>query len=332
MDKNEARSILGVSKDASRSEIEKKYDILFKKYRIEINRHKEEQEEKEKASEDNAEVMSTGTDTAAVSAEQLEAEFARITEAYNVLMGYDFKPKEETPGKASPLFKMVGVDEKKAKNFFYYYKFYILAAILVIAIIVFSVRGCVNRVDPDFNAAFIGRIGFYDATEALSDSVKENIPIIKEPAFDGAYIDETINGDQLYAMEMKVAVLFGAADIDVFILDRAYYDRFAKQGVFQSLDDIAPKLGVDITENQDLIVAVERDPDDVDGTEGDETDGGSAAGGTDAAEEPHLYGIDVTDSTVLKEAGVIADDMVAAIFLGTDQQEKAEAFLRFLLQ
>jgi hypothetical protein len=59
----------------------------------------------------------------------LEAEFSRITEAYNVLMGYETKENEEQPGKVSPLFKMVGVNEKKAKNFFYYYKFYILAII-----------------------------------------------------------------------------------------------------------------------------------------------------------------------------------------------------------
>jgi hypothetical protein len=66
-----------------------------------------------------------------------------------------------------------------------------------------------NRVTPDFNAAFIGRIGFYSATDALSDSVKASIPIIEEPGFDGAYFDDNVVGDQLYAMEMKLQVLFG---------------------------------------------------------------------------------------------------------------------------
>lgn len=353
MDKKEARSILGVSKDATKNDIEKKYAILLKKYRMEISRLKdtadesEEQEEAIDAAQITAEDTGAGegpcTETAADTEpaadsqaagpqEQLEAEFSRITEAYNVLMGYEIREKEESPGKAAPLFKMVGINEKKAKNFFYYYKFHILAAILLIVAAVYIVRGYVNRVVPDFNAAFVGRIGYYEATEALADSVRESIPIIGEPGFDGAYIDETINGDQLYAMEMKLTVLFGAADIDVFILDRQYYERFARQGLFKELDDIAPRLGVDVMENQELILAVENDLDDMDGTEGTGTDGASAEGTeSDTAGEPHLYGIDVSNSTVLKEAGVIADDMIAAIYLGTEQQEKAEAFLRFLL-
>lgn len=316
MDKIEARGILGVGEDAGNEEVEKRYTLLLKKHRVEINRLRDEAKEEEDPEKAQA---------AEKAAEDLEAEFGRITEAYNVLTGRDLKEEEETPGKASPLFKAVGVDEKKAKNFFYYYKFYILGIILVIAMVVGFVRSCANRVIPDFNVAFVGRIGFYEAVDDLADSIREELPMVGEPGIDGAYIDETIVGDQLYAMEMKLTVLFGAADTDVFILDRKYYERFAKQGVFRNLDEIAPRLGVDISENQDLIYAVEKDP------YLDDTDG-SAAGAADADEEPHLYGIDVSNSTVLKEAGVIADDMVAAIFLGSDQQDKAEAFLRFLLK
>ena len=382
MDKKEARNILGISKDASKNDIEKRYSILLKKYRMEINRRRdaikeaEEQEETINAAPDtatdvsaeidsdteaekNTDVQISGTKDSVISyesnmedssdqngavdipegqemsTEPIEAEFSRVTEAYNVLMGYEIKETEELPGKSAPLFKMVGVNEKKAKNFLYYYKYHILGVIFLIASIIYIVQGCVNRVTPDFNAAFIGRIGYYDATKALSDSVKANIPIITEPGFDGAYFDDNTAGDQLYAMEMKLTVLFGAADIDVFILDRKYYERFAKQGLFMNLDEIGPQLGADVSKNQELIVAIEeiRDPDDMDGSEGIDTEGGSAEGTlADTPEEPHLYGIDVTNSTVLKEAGIIADDMVAAIFLGTEKQEKAEAFLKFLLK
>ena len=330
MDKKEARNILGVGKDAGKNDIEKRYSILLKKYRMEINMRRDALREAEKQEEE----LNTAADTAVdnpegqrTSAEQAEAELSRITEAYNVLMGYEIKETEQQPGKSAPLFKMVGVDEKKAKNFLYYYKFYILGIIILIALVIYFVQGCVNRVNPDFNAAFIGRIGYYDATKALSESVKENIPIITEPGFDGAYIDDTVTGDQLYAMEMKLTVLFGAADIDVFILDGKYYERFAKQGLFMNLDEIGPKLGADVSKNQDLIVAIEEIEDPFDTEEG--SDEGTLA---DIPEEPHLYGIDVSNSTVLKEAGIIADDMVAAIFLGTEKQEKAEAFLKFLLK
>ncbi len=323
MDKTEARSILGVGQDAGSEEIETRYVLLLKKHRMETARLKDaineaETPEEAKASED--------------AAEDLEAEFARITEAYKVLTGQDKKEEEEAPGKSSPLLKAVGVDEKKAKNFLYYYKYYILAGILLIIAIIYTVSSCSKRVVPDFNVAFVGRIGYYEAVDDLADSVRENLPMLGEPGFDGAYFDETIVGDQLYAMEMKLSVLFGAADMDVFILDRKYYDRFAKMGVFKNLDEIAPQLGVDISKNADLIVAIENVLDDMDGQDGISTDEGTGGGTADVPQEPHLYGIDVSDSTVLKEAGVIADDMVAAIFLGSDQQDKAEVFLRFLLE
>ncbi len=247
-------------------------------------------------------------------------------------MGYETKEKEEAPGKAAPLFKMAGIDEKKARNFFYYYKFYILAIILLIGFVIYSVNSCTNRVVPDFNAAFIGRIGYTEATKTLKDSIKAGIPIIKEPGIDGAYIDKTIQGEQLYAMEMKLVVLTAAADIDVFILDKGYYERFAKQGLFISLDEIAPGLGVDISKNQELVLAIE-DFEDLTDTEGNEASESSSAEVTQesTSETPHLYGIDVTNSTVLKESGVIADNMIVAVPLATKHQDKAEAFLKFLL-
>jgi hypothetical protein len=102
-----------------------------------------------------------------------------------------------------------------------------------------------------------------------------------------------------------------------------------------NMDEIAPSLGADDSKDQELILSVERDQDlaDIDGPEAVKTDEGKSAEGsdTDTSEEPHLYGIDVSNSAILKDAGVIADDMIATIFLGTEQQEKAEAFLKLLL-
>ncbi len=317
MDNKEARNILGISKDASKNDIERKYAVILKKYRIGISQSNTDEEEVKRQ-------------------RVSESDFKRITEAYNVLMGYEIEEKKKPPSKTALMFKKVGVDEEKTKNFFYYYKFYILGIILVIAATIYFINGCVNRVVPDFNTAFIGRIGYYESIESLHDSVRDNIQEIDEPGFDGAYFDESINGEQLYAMEMKVSVLFGAADIDVFIVDSEYYQRFAKQGLFMNLDEIAPRLGVDVSNSQDLILSVQEQSDDLDEIsrgEGMETEIGDSDDTSEGSfEDPHLYGIDVTNSTALKESGVIADKMIAAIFLGTKQQEKAEAFLEFLLK
>ena len=46
-------------------------------------------------------------------------------------------------------------------------------------------------------------------------------------------------------MQMKAMVLFAAADVDLFILDKANFEKYAEQGAFISLDEIAPRLGID---------------------------------------------------------------------------------------
>jgi len=314
MDKKEARKILGVTKESSRNDIEKKYSILLKKHRQEML--------------EGSEPGETEHDTA--------CDFDRITEAYNLLMGYEVKIEEEPPGKAAPILNKLGVDEKKAKNFFYYYKYHILGAIALIIAVIYTVTSCVNRVEYDFNIAFIGDIFYYSATDSLGESIKAEVPSIQEPGFDGAYLG--IAGDQQYAMASKAAVLIAAADMDVFILDRDTYTMYAKQGAFLSLDEIAPRLGVDISEHQDLVLAVEEDDDmgDIDVVGEDKTeitdDADTSGDSNNPAAEKHLYGIDVSNSKALREAGVIAEDMVAAIFVNCDQQEKAEAFLEFLLK
>ena len=68
-----------------------------------------------------------------------EYDFEKITEAYNVLMGFNVKIKEEPPSRMAPLLKKAGIDEKKARNFMYYYKYHIIISIvLVIAVVYLS--------------------------------------------------------------------------------------------------------------------------------------------------------------------------------------------------
>jgi hypothetical protein len=325
MDKKEARRILKVTKDASRNDIERKYAIYLKRHRAEQAKMVEDQE----AGEEQDENALHDSDAASAKPSQPEEyTFEEITEAYDILMGYEVKQKEYVPGKAAPLLKKAGIDERKAKNFLYYYKYHILAIIAVILIIVFSVRGCVNSVKPDFNMAFVGRFIYTDVAEGLKDIIKANVPEIAEPGIDGAYLADDSVGEQQYAMEMKAAVLLAASDIDVYIMDKTTFARFAKQGAFISLDEIAPRLGVDLEANKEFIVGVEGSSAETEGLSEEE-----AADNT--AKEPvktHLYGIDVSNSAALKEAGVIGDEKIACIYIGCEQIEKAEKLIQFFMK
>lgn len=348
MDKKEARKILGVSKDASKAEIERKYAILLKKHRQEV--YRDTQDEQAQQNEDEINPGSAPTDGGSVThhdAAKAEYDFDLITEAYNTLMGYKVEVREEAPSRLAVFLKKFGLDEKKTDNFLHYYKYYILVGILIVITMIISIGSCVNRPDYDFNIAFIGKIYYYDSVDALRSSIKEKIQIIEEPGIDGAFLSEDGLGEQQYAMEMKAMTLLYAGDIDVFILDRTTYERYAKLGAFMSLDESAPRLGVDTSKHQDLVLAVQRNDelleygetdDSVEGDQAGEESDASDGPGTDTAGESsrsgekHLYDIYITDSKELKEAGIVADEMVAAIFAGCQQLDKAEEFLRFLLK
>lgn len=281
MDKKEAREILGVGIDSSTNEIEKRYSILLKKHKLSNAEQNEGQKENNYS-------------------------FEQVTAAYNTLMGYEIPIEETPPSKADPFFEKTGLDKKKVKNFFYYYKYHILVVIVALIILGSFIRTLVTNVDPDFHMAFIGDFS-YTETQKLKDAVREGIPQIKEPSIDFAYISDKAVGEEQAAMAIKATLFFAAQETDVFVLDKANYERYAIEGVFLSLDGIAPSLGVDIDDNKEYILT--------------------------AAEhsEPHLYGIEVTDSKVLMESGVISsDEMIAVIYLNGKQQETALKVLELL--
>lgn len=301
LDVNEAHKILGVNKDASKNEIERRYSIILKKHRmLDAEGHNSEETE----------------------------DINQITMAYNLLMGYIEPPTEEELKAPNPLMEKMGIDEKKARNFFYYYKVHIIIGIIALIVIAFTVKGCVTRVDPDFNLAFVGNIG-YSNTDILKNTIKTSIPTIKEPGFDGAYITSSssdgqqetgkqaegqqstvpqTDGQQEYAMQMKAMVLFSAADVDLFILDNASYKKYAAQGAFISLDDIASKLEVASEKSKSYMIENSED------------------------KTTHLYGIDVTNSKVLKDSEILGNELVAAIPVRSKQVDKAIEVLKLLLK
>ena len=322
MDKKEARLILGVTKETSRNDIERKYSILLKKHRM-TGRKLDDEEAENTDAPDNIETAGDAADARNLEKKQEELDFDRITQAYNILMGYEVTIKEEPPSKAAPLLKKAGIDEKKARNFFYYYKYHLIAVLAVVVSVVFIVKGCVTRVEPDFTTAFIGNISYSD-TDKLKSAIQANVPEIKEPGFDGAFLVDGDMNEQQYAMVMKATILFAAGGIDLFVMDKANFEKYAKNGAFVSLDEIAPRLGVDMEKNKDYILSVEEPS--------DETGDGAAEKAPKEPAQKHLYGIDISNSKVLKESGVLGNEMIAAIYINGKQTDKAVKLLEFLLK
>lgn len=282
LETKDAYKVLGLKEGASRSEIERRYAVLFKKYKM--SKSHEQQD---------------GSP---------EINFEEITDAYNLLMGYSVKSAEEqTVKKPNPLLQKVGIDEKKAENFIHYYKFHIIIGIIVLIVLVTTLRGCLTRIDPDINIALVGEF-FYTDSEPLKQNIKSIYPELKEVGIDGAMLSDETKGQQEYAMQMKAMVLFAAGDVDIFILDKATFEKFGKQGAFASLDEIAERLQVDKAKNRDYVLKLEDQ------------------------QQEHLYGLDVSSSPIFKDSEILGDEKIAAISVKSRHYDKAVKLMELMLK
>lgn len=231
-----------------------------------------------------------------------------VSKAYNLLMGYDTgEPVVYQPGKLNPLYRKFNLDERKVNNFFHYYKFHIIIAIVALIFSITTIRGCITRVPNDFYLTIIGKIYVTDV-EPLQQKLSESIPTIKEPGIDVLTMSEEDKGEQAYAMQMKAMAVIAAGDIDVFILDKVNFERYVNQGAFMSLDDLVEKLGIDKDKNKEYIIKSESNP------------------------EPHLYGIDITNSSFFKDAKVVGKEKIAAIKFNAKHYDNAVEMLKLLLK
>jgi len=278
----EARKILGVIKSSPKDDIEKKYDIIMKKYRI---------------------LKMNGTlDIKA------EEDYIKSTDAYRIVMGYEVdtpevERKETYTDKA---FEKVGIDRKKANNFYYYYKFHILISIVVVIVIVLTVRSFVTRVDPDITIGFIGEVNqqAYDSFEA---KIKQKLPEIKNIAFDYAMLTNNTNDPQEYAYRSKAMVLLSVSDVDLFLVSKYVYDNYASNGPFMDLEDVAKELKIDVSASEYLKLRV------VDEWEEPSKDSEKRKVKAYRDAEPKLYGIDVTNSDFFKGIDLIGPEKILVV-------------------
>lgn len=281
--RQEARKILGVFKESSRDDIEKKYEVFLKKYKI---------------------LKSEGSLD-----DKAETDFQNITEAYRILMGYEVKePKnaETAETYADKALQKAGIDKKKADNFFYYYKFHIIASVLVILFIVFTVRSFVTRVNPDITIGLIGEVN-QQAYDSFGAKIEKDIPEIKEVAFDAATLSNRFEDPQAYANRSKAMILLSVSDTDLLILSRYAYDTYAKSGPFMPLEDIAKSLEIDVSKSENLKLRVVDEW--TEPTNPDEERKPKTYRDT----EPKLYGIDVSNSQYFKGVDIVGPEKILVV-------------------
>jgi hypothetical protein len=247
----------------------------------------------------------TGSEAFQGSGEEVTIE--KITLAYNLLMGIEEEAPEEEYKEPNPLFKKLNIDEKKVRNNIHYYKYHFLISLVALVVLVYTLYGCATRIEPDLKMAFIGAV-YLDKAEDVEKRIMEMVPGLKGVSIDSALLSDSLDGQQAYAGAQKAMVLFAAGDIDLFIIDKAHFKQYAEQGAFVNLDEIADILNVEREKNKDYILKTE------------DSDG------------EHLYGIDVGQSSLIKDTNVMMGEAVAAIRVNAENYDNALSLVKLLVE
>lgn len=286
VERSNALEILDLPENATTDDVAKRYNVVFKKFKyadIDDKGHTKQQ----------------------------------VEEAYRLLMGLNFRDPEAEKMKKhrrehpNPLFKLLRLDEEKARNAIYYYKWWVVIGIVAIVAVVSLVLSMVNRVKPDLKVIVAGEVALDDSTR-MEDAIRASVGNIKAPQIQCIILSDQLDAQSQMGYEQKFTVELMAGKNDIYIMDVNTYRKYAAFGVFIPLDDMKDELGIK-NNDSNLEVAV------VD-------DNGKATA------PPRLYGVDVSESPLLKDCGVTANSLVAALFADGDNPQNAKEYLKKLIE
>ena len=286
MDRKEALRILGLNENASQDEINRRMDILYRKFR------NIERDENGYTLED-------------------------IDRAYKIASGiayYDpeeekkIKKYKENPGF---IFRLLKIDEYKARNFIHYYKWHALIGLVVLVVVISAIVSVVTKVEPDLRIFVAGDLFVVDSS-AFEKLITDELPNVKEPLVQNAFLGAQDPQMQM-GMQMKYVAELAGGENDILIVDEKRYFEIAKQGGFKPITEVmGNEIHIDLDKHSDLVVK----PDPQDGVE----------------YEPELFGIDVTDSSILKQAGIAGDRFIVAFPHSMKNTENAIEFFKLVIE
>lgn len=243
-----------------------------------------------------------------------------IEEAYKLLTGIAWKDpvaenrlrqRDSHPGLIARMLKM---EQTKLDNLVHYYKKPVFAGAVVLGLIVWFILSTVFRPIDDFRLTVAGDI-YMQNQDKLQAAVLQALPGTVNPMLQNIFLAESTDPQMQAAVSQKLIVEIGYGENDILVLDRVLYEQYAKQGAFQPLDSRLTDFGTSLKEQEKQILSIL--PEVV--SEGD--DG-----------KPHVYGINVTGSTFLKDTEVYGLDMIAVFGLKSQYPEKGKAFMQILMK
>ena len=242
----------------------------------------------------------------------------QVEAAYQLLAGITYhdpeaekrlRERDARPGLLARLLKM---EQTRLDNLVHYYRWPVLGGLLGVVLVVWILSTTIFRQPYDFVILLAGSVYVEDQT-LLEQQLVEDLPDTGNPMISVVYFDEQTDGQMMSAIAQKLVVEIGYGENDILIVDRTVFDQYAEQGAFQNLDAVLGTYNTSMEEQAANRTTIVSD---------------AMAEGEDG--QPHVYGISVTDSPYLKEAGVFGPDLIAVFGLKSNFPEKGDNIMRLI--
>ncbi|BBH18704.1 hypothetical protein Back11_00490 [Paenibacillus baekrokdamisoli] len=294
-DLKKAYELLGLQENADKEEVEKRYFILIRRTRS--IKQREEAEGQEELAAPNIE---------------------EINRAYKLILAHnDEITKEAFNENAYGKYKKMAGSAEKVDHFFSYYKFHLLGSIALILILIFGIKAYVDnrheqaelaKLPPaDVTVAFFGEYGNKSGSYPSSEDIKpmetallSQFPEWKRVIAFITYVPSEMKSQQDSALIQKSMLDLMTNKTDMYIMDRVNFLKLAQDGALAPLDN---KL--DTAFKDKAVKAVNKD----------------------ASNSEHIYGYDVSNSSLIKGLPILGKEYIAGIRFDAKKPDDATHFI-----
>ncbi|RXZ82694.1 J domain-containing protein [Paenibacillaceae bacterium] len=298
-DLKQAYKLLGLSENASKEEVEKKYLMLL--------RQSKSQERQ-------------GTGTTGES-----SGFDKVNRAYKLILNHENETAVAEINKQQyGKYKNMAGFAQKVDHFFAYYKVHVLVSILIIAGIIYGINTYMNhkaeqaelaKLPPiDLTVMFYGEYFLPDGgsdTKPLQEALLTVFPEWQRTVVHLAYVPEEMRSEHDMAMIQKSMLTLMTDKSDVYIMDKVNFEKLSGQGgLLRPLDEDAAAALKPLLSEDKLVRAQTKDD-----------------------TQPLIYGIDISSSKFASQLPLAHNNkkLIAGIRIDAKDQDKALLFIeRFL--